>query len=370
MTEPEPTNEAKAPTPWTPPDGPPPAEVERAAHPDFRLVAGLALVLIIVLALIGTAPFWAPALMPVLPWGSRAMAGENAALAALRTRLDGDEATLKKATARSSQRDGDSGAMRDLTARVARLETRPAPAAAATPPVAAPKSPPPAADTAALKALEGEVAKLTAASAAAGDKLTKLEAQFGAVEAKDQAERTRLLALANLRVSVEGSGPYAAELAGVEALAADQAKTRERLAPLAADAKAGLPSLADLTERFDRRVAPAILRAGGATPSGDFGDEVLARLRRLVVIRRIGPGAPLPHDPVEAAVVRAEDALRTGDLAAAVTALGHLPDASAKAAAPWLADARRRVAAGTLLDQLWRDETARAATDRPGGAKP
>jgi hypothetical protein len=365
MTQSGPTPDGMTPPPL-PPGEPPPAP-RLGTDPLHRVIAGLALLLLVVLALVATAPYWAAA----LPWGRGGATRDLAAIRALQSRLDGDDAALKDDAARLRRLEAaDTGAIKALSARVARLES----AAGlienladrvarleARPPPAAPKPPPAAADTAALEALKDQVAKLAAASATAGGKLAKLEAELGAIGARDRAEAARIMALADLRAAIDRAAPYGAELAAVEALASDKAKIETALAPLAAAAKTGLPSLAALTERFDRETAPAILRARGVTRNPSFGAQILARLERLVVIRRIDPGAPLPHDPVEAAVVRAEDALKSGDLRRAVAALDQLPAAAAAAAAPWLGQAKRRLAAEAALDTLWQAETAPAA---------
>ncbi|MGH6979897.1 MAG: COG4223 family protein, partial [Stellaceae bacterium] len=191
--------------------------------------------------------------------------------------------------------------------------------------------------------------------------------KIAAAGEKGRAERALLLSLAALRVAVEGSGPYDAELAAARTLAGDRQEMKDGLAPLADDAKTGVPSTAALAERFDRSVAPAILRARGEPRSGDWWQQIRARLERLVVIRRVAPGGPAPRDATEAAVSKAAAALRAGDLAHAVAALDDLSGDAALAAAPWLAQARRRLDAEAALAKLWRDAVAKAGDDKSEG---
>ena len=276
MSTTEPPEESPPPAPWQPAATPKPA----AARP--QVIAWLVLALVIVVVVVGTAPFWAPAVVAVLPWSQRqpaAAAPDTGAIRDLQTRLDADEAAIK-----------------DQAARLAALEARPIPQPASVPapapaPIAA--TPPPPATSAApaqspetapetanaIKALQDQLAKLAAAEAAVGEKLGQLETKVATAGAVGRADSALLTALANLRIAVEGSGPYTAEFAAVQALAGDKADMKNALTALGGDAKAGLPSMAALAERFDRRVAPAILRARGDT-----------KTRRLVAANPSPPG--------------------------------------------------------------------------------
>jgi hypothetical protein len=358
-------------------DQPPPSAWEPAtleavdmAKPGItrqqRAIAALVLALAIVIVAVGTSPFWASGIAPLLPWGQPQPTADSGADAVrdLQTRLDADEATLKQQAARLSQLSAVELAIKDQAARLATLETRPAaPAATPAPPAPAAESPESAA---AIAALQDRLAKLTASAAAAGDRLAKLESKVDQASQTGHADRALLLSLANLRVAVEGSTPFAAELAAARSLTGDKADTQQALATLRDDAKSGLPSLALLTEQFDHRVAPAILRARGEAKNQDWWGQVQARLERLVVIRRIAPGGVEPGDATEAAVARADAALKAGDLAAAVAALDHLSGARAAAGAAWLAQAKQRLAAETAVEKLWRQESARVAAESHG----
>jgi len=341
---------------------PAPPQAKPAGSRSAQIIAWLVLALVVVVVAVGTSPFWAPTLTAVLPWGQRpAVQADNSAAVSVRSlenRLGAAETALKE------QAD-----------RIARLEARPvaappAPAPAPTPAAPTP-SPAPAQQSAAsadaIKALQDQLAKLTADQKTREARIDQLESRIAASGEQGRAERAMLLALAGLRVGVEGSGPYTAELAAVQSLAGDRPEVKDTVAKLAEDAKTGLPSTASLTERFDRNVAPAILRARGNTKSGDWWQQIRGRLERLVVIRRIAPGGPAPRDATEAAVARADAALRAGDLTHAVAALDDLSGDAALAAAPWLAQAKRRLDAEAALAKLWRDEIAKTADGKSEG---
>jgi hypothetical protein len=332
-----------------------------------QAIAALVLILAIVIVAVGTSPFWAPGMAPLLPWGQQAPAADRRAdaIPALETRLDADEAALKQQAARLSRLDQIELAVKDQAARLATLEARPEPpaAAASAPPPAPAES---AASAAAIKALQDRLATLTASSTATGDRLAKLATQIDKASQAGHADRALLLSLANLRVAVEGTAPFTAELTAAQSLAGDNAAVKSALAALGGDAKSGLPSLALLTEQFDRRIAPAILRARGETKNQDWWGQIEARLERLVVIRRIVPDGAEPRNATEAAVARADAALRAADLVGAVAALDRLSGTPAAAAAPWLAQAQKRVAAEAALAKLWQAESERVAAANRG----
>jgi hypothetical protein len=268
-------------------------------------------------------------------------------VSSLKSRLDADEITLK-----------------DQATRLRDLEARPAPTAAVPAPAPAPAGESPE-STAAIKALRDQFAKLAAGESATGDRIAKLESKITAAGASGRADRALLLALANLRIATEGAAPFTAELAAAQALASDKTDVKPALTALGDAAKTGLPTLGMLAERFDRRVAPAILRARADTADEDWWQQIKSRLEHLVVIRRIGPGTE-PSDPTEAAVARADAALKAGDLAGAATALDKLTGARAAAAATWLVQAKQRIATEATLAKLWRAESARVAAASHG----
>jgi hypothetical protein len=316
---------------------------EPAARRRPSSVAWLVLLLIVVLGLVGASPFWAPPVRPFFPWAAQANRTEAAPAAlAIDPRLGSIEATLKESNARLSQ-----------------LEARPLPQSAPAP------APPPAApdETKAISALDDQIGKLNAGLTAIGDRVAALESR-GTAQADSQSDSAFLLTLADLRGALAGPGPFAAELDAVEAMAADRTDVHAALAALSPAAASGIPSVANLRERFERETAPAILRtrADAGPSSEDWGDWILTRLKRLIVIRRID-GATDSSDPVATAVDRAEAALRGGDLAGATAALDGLPPGPAAAASGWLSDARKRLAAEAALAKLWQAESARIANE-------
>ena len=333
--------------PPPPKSGTPAAPFAENPPPGRRFTAWLILILIVVLALVGTSPYWAPPLAPLFPWGTHpheavTVAGPDTT--ALTQRLQQTEAALK-----------------DVTARIGQLESRPA---------AAPADASTNIETADQRAaLQEQIAKLNAALTALGDRETRLETGNQLAHEEAHSEQNLLLALANLRSALAGSGAFKTELDAVTALAPKSDAIVSLSATLAPSAVTGIPSLAILSERFSRETAPNILRAVPVSETAGWSDWIVAHVKRIVIIRRVNQGGTQSSDPTEATVARAEAALKANDLAGAVDAVSRLSGPQAEAAASWLADAKKRLAAEAEIGKAWRDVSAHTGADS-GGAKP
>ncbi|HLI19744.1 MAG TPA: mitofilin family membrane protein [Stellaceae bacterium] len=335
MSDAPPPGEAASRSPSLSP--PPASTAAKVKRPAARMpvAACLGILLVLVLALVGAAPYWAPAVMPLLPWTvpvapqHPAQSPETAQQLALIEQQLGDVAALGN--------------------RVAALENKPAPdASAAIAPLAAQ-----------VEQLEAHITQI--------DKQVAQMAHDRASDA-ESPQRVLMLALASLGNAVAGSRPFAAELASVEALGQSRNGWAAALQPLEAPAKTGIPSTALLAQRFTSDVAPAILRAEAAAPTGkqSLGEAMLTRLKRLVVIRRVD-GSGTGTSPTDQAVAHAQAALDGGDLAGAAKALSGLSGAPADAAKDWLAAAQQRLAAEETIAKLSRDLAGDLAAGASGG---
>jgi hypothetical protein len=348
------------------------------------LAALLGAVIVVIIALVLAAPYWAPAVMPLLPWGVAPPAATfEQRLAAVESRVAQGGGGFQAAFEKTNR------VLAGLDQRVGTLEQRAG-------------QPPTAADLAALRdqiaqqqqalhALDGRidgiassieqrppgdpaaVQQLRDGTAKLGVGLADLDARLGKLAASEagdsRSDQVLLLALGQLRQSLLGSAPFTADLAAATALAHGRPEVAAALTALSGDAARGIPSLAILQQRFAAR-AGAMADAGAAPPaSDDWGGIALAKLRGLVTVRRVGSAAAVTGGP-EAAVATAEEALAGGDLAGAVTALETLSGDAAAAAKPWLDDAKRRVAAEAALDKANGVVTARLGQTAPPGEQP
>jgi hypothetical protein len=171
------------------------------------------------------------------------------------------------------------------------------------------------------------------------------------VTSEDRRTRAATLALiiAQLDGALDSGEPFEELLDGLRALGVDDPAVIEAIAALEAAAASGVPSLPELRSSFDRS-ANDIVHAERAPDGDGLLDQAAGNLMRLVTVRPVG--ADVEGDGAAARVARAEAALAKGDLAAAVAELDGLGGAAAEVAAPWLAEARARLAAQEALAAL------------------
>ncbi len=212
--------------------------------------------------------------------------------------------------------------------------------------------------------LKNDVAALRDAIPPAGTILRLAERADAAEKvAKEIASRhaqtqALLLVVGQLRDAVDRGDPYDMELQAARRVAA--ADLSPLLDSLAATAATGLPRRATLLDSF-AVLAPAIYNAGLAPDSGDLWHRALHKLAGMITIRRIdGIG-----NDTAAVLARAERDLHANALEKAVQDLQPLQGAPAAVAAPWLRDAKARLAADKALSQL--TAAAIAKTAQPGG---
>lgn len=343
------------------PEAAPAVPEPRPAAAPWRVAAiGLAAALALGIALVATAPWWAA----LLPWGPVATArSRDAALAA---RLDGLQA---------AQRQAQQQARHDAAASAAALQQLKAQVAAVGARAAAP-----AQDVADLRgqqtALSGAVADLAkrveaaekappaADIAAMQQRLTKLSGTVGGLvsrqEALDKAQQARLasdasdavlaLAVLQIRDAIAAGRPFAGPYATLAAAAHGRPEFAAAAQPLAAPAKTGVATRAALAEGLDR-LAAADASDAEAPAGRSWREALLAQLRGLVRIRRLDGSGAAAREP-QAVIDDARKDLAAGDLAGAVAALDKLSGPPAKAAAPWLQQANRRLAVDAVLRQV------------------
>lgn len=203
----------------------------------------------------------------------------------------------------------------------------------------------------------------SAADAATVLRLTdRIEAAEGAVrEARSRVNvaQNLLLAVGQLREAANRGEGFDAELRAVGAIAGadpEVARPLEALAPLAGK---GVPTRAVLADRFDD-LAGRIVRADFGPDEDGWWRQTVQRLASVVTIRRTE--GDVAGDSVAAMVARAESALDRGDLAGATKELQALQGPAAQTAAPWLTDARARLAAEQALSDLTAHVVAQTKT--------
>jgi uroporphyrinogen-III synthase len=250
-----------------------------------------------------------------------------------------------------------------------------------------------------LTALQGQApANGGAVDPAAVDKLSQenetlrsdvaaLKAQLAAV---DQALTARgqdangvafALAVGNLGGALSTARPFAAELTALGDLAAKDpalaAQVKQLTAPLADRSATGVPTLVELQSGFPAAARAIVDAAKQAVPAAVENTEAQSWyqrpigwlssagdwLSRQVSVRPVGEVA---GDDPGARVARAEVRLSQNDLAAAVKELDGLSGPAAAAAAPWLGEARARLAVDQVVSALQAAAVTRLGSSAAG----
>lgn len=309
------------------------------------VIAGLCAALVLVLALTGTSPYWAPPLARVLPWGNPP---DTAARTIFANQLASVETEIK------ALRDAQS-ANAELAVRMDALDKQ---VHQSAPDVSQ------FVDT--IKRLDDTTRQLQSAMDSNAQQIADLQTRL--TRSGNNPDRMLYLALSQLSATVATSRPFPDELKAAEMLAPHALTAKllvlEPLAPT------GIPSTAALAARFNAVTAPAMLLATPVVPADEsWTKRFWAKLSSLVVVRRIGGGAT-PPDPIIAAVDAARSELAQGDLAGAVSAVEKAPAPGRQAAQSWLKVAHQRLDTETTIAAAMRDVTpALAASASAPGAE-
>lgn len=341
-----------------------------------RSGSGFATALSVVALLVGaaalSAPWWGPALpgwpSPAAPAASSAAAPADPALRAQIQQLVDRVGKLEQrpaAAPANGGNGGDTAGLAALTQRIDALEKRPTASADAGD---ARKE---LADR--ISALEQKVSAAAGNAQAAQElrgEVDSLKQQVTSVnqavtQRQDAASAAQALVLAagQLRSSLSGGQPFQQDLQAVRALNIADAGVTQPLDALAPYAAKGIPTRAQLTDRFEP-LAGEIVRADIRGEGSSWIDSAVGKLSTLVTVRREGGG--VVGTTTDAVVARAEAALAAGNLAKAVEELSTLQGPAAQTAGPWLTDAKARLAADQAARQL-NDRAIALMTTAAGG---
>jgi len=222
--------------------------------------------------------------------------------------------------------------------------------------------------------MQAEVQALGGRIDAFDDRLAGLESQLADVAVSVAGSGTQAageaaltLAVLQLRDAASGSAPFAAELQAVLDLAKSpafvgNADLVDAVSPLMPYAEMGAPTLAKLKADFPV-VARRIVTQGQGADDEDWLAGVKRRVSGLISVRPLGS---VEGDSPAAVAARAEAALAADDLAGAVRELSVLQGPAAAAAGDWQAGAAARLAVHAGLSQLGRGLVIRRGSARPG----
>ncbi|MBL6959142.1 MAG: hypothetical protein ISR52_09175 [Rhodospirillales bacterium] len=231
-----------------------------------------------------------------------------------------------------------------------------------------------------MQRVESDTAAMSAASQSPQrDKSAELETSLQALTQRlgklEQSPLTSMvtidgqelvLAVGRLREGLRSTAAFAPELKALKDLASDHPPILQTIALVEPFAAGGIPSLAALRGRFNAESAK-IAAAVPVMEGEGWLESTVNRLASLVSIRRVAVDDKA--DPVDLALAKAERRLKIHDLKGAIDALAALQGPPAKAAAPWLADARSRHAAERAMKELHDHAITLLARANDKGAK-
>ncbi|SEH63449.1 inner membrane protein [Magnetospirillum fulvum] len=181
------------------------------------------------------------------------------------------------------------------------------------------------------------------------DRVDQTEAAMREMKTRQASASGLLLAVGQLREAVDRGLPFDAELRTVKVLAADDAEVHAALETIRPFAETGVPTRVGLVGRL-QHVAPEIVRAELLPAEQGWSRRAADRMLSLVSIRR-EPGLVAGNDATSI-LARAESDLNAGDLAGAVGEFDLLVYGPAEAAAPWIGQAKARLAVDKALSEL------------------
>ena len=355
------------------------AQSARPAGGSRQSVWWLAALLLLVIAGVGSSPFWARDVEPLLPWGSQsaAPAEDYAALAARVAAIENRPAppppdiaainsTASALARRVDQLEAARGADRQTDAAVAGIKSGLQQLEERLSAFEARSATRANSETAEFEKLRQQLAQFASISSELADRLPAIERRVGAAGSAVRTDSALLAALLQMREAVETARPFATEYDAFIALAHDQPDLIAAAQPLAELAQAGVAGNAVLSERLGQlsgRIVPAV----APSVDSDLRTQALAWLHSLVTIRRIDAASQTGQEP---AMNVAEGALVRGDLPGAVSALQTLSGPKSAAIQSWLQTAQQRLAAEATLAHLQDLLVARLGTplEAPGGA--
>lgn len=178
----------------------------------------------------------------------------------------------------------------------------------------------------------------------------QLETGLSQGRSEDTARAARILAVGQLRQSIERGHPYRSALAGLRTLLRGEPGLGRQLDVLERRAETGIEPAPALADRLHALV-PAALSAL-RQPGESLVDQAMGRLGEVVVVRRTGERAAADPGSLEAKLDAALQAADRGDIEAARAALADVSGPAGAVLAPWLNDAGARLETLAAIDAL------------------
>ena len=198
----------------------------------------------------------------------------------------------------------------------------------------------------AVEAYEAEMTALRAAIAQHRADIEAMAADARAMEASAKAEAIKTDGtswLTDISVAIASGASFAEPL---QALAAEGIEIPDALAQ---SAENGVVTQSELVAQFPDSARLALNSVRSAETDGETTGSILTFLQNQLGVRSV---SPREGDSADAVLSRAEAAVKSGDIEAALTELTALPEAGVSAMAGWSEQARERISALAAREAL------------------
>lgn len=265
-------------------------------------------------------------------------AGENAGLETLSERVNNLESTVSEMSDQASQGDASDEMQQtvtDLSGQLDQMRQRVDELAGAVD--AVPGS------------LEERFTSIDDRLGEMSSQMTALSDRLGAVESDiDSGAGSRVaaaIAASSLKNAVDRGGEFMTELEAFSAVGGSQ----ESVDSLRTYAASGVPTLAQLNERYPAVANRIVAATDGVGPDAGIGDRLMASARNLVKVRPVGE---VEGDTPGAIAARMEVALKNGDLQRFIDQWETLPDPAKNASKEFASDVRARMRVDSLISDV------------------
>lgn len=249
-------------------------------------------------------------------------AGENAGLESLAQRIESVEGQLGDIAAKMTAMTDGTGSRVNMEAELAPVMER-------------------------LVTLESEISQASEAFSDISNRVSALDARIGDAEAKitdsgSNISVAKAIAVAGLKSAIDRGGSFMSELEAYATVVPDS----DIVVELRNYAAGGVPTINQLTDTFPAVANKIVATGQGLAEDSSIADRLMASARSLVQIR---PKGEVAGETPGAIAARIEERLKAGNLSAALTQWGTLPDAAKQVSTDFADQMRARLSVDEMV---------------------
>ena len=191
--------------------------------------------------------------------------------------------------------------------------------------------------------LRSQITELTSEVTTLNERLTLIEGVLGGDSYYSSA---LTLAIGQLEVTINTGGPFTRALERLREGGRGNHIVDDSVTLLATWSKDGIPTVAELHQRFKSVFWELEQTSGSVSPDEGLWNKIRGQIRGLVKVSRIGEVEDLSVG------ARSEQAVKNGDLELAVAALEETATTNSDTVRAWVRQAKARLAAEVALNTL------------------